>query len=612
MVSVENSGDLPASPAVSPPATSFSFHLGGQATGKALKHGRKALRRSTRAAAAAVAIEQAVVSKSTVVAVGVDKPGDCYHLDKGKLWGDPPAYYMVFCGSERKHINGPEKEHVGWVNITTGEAVNTVQPPQPVGFWGEHDADTQSQLRRSAGLDATSSTVYFGRVQLEPPEPWFEPEPEPEPEAVPVLCGWWTVDAPRFSKGKLSLEEAPRCSGSEGVPGPMMLQNTLSQQGANSFCVDEFRLADYMNGGKTRREEQLAAAATAAAAEAERVQAERIQREKTDAEAKAALAAQVAAEAEAEAVAEAEAMVAAEERQRQELTSESIYKRWLCFQPQPLPLHDNRPEALTFSKSNFRTAYLASEAPEGPWEVGGLISKILELYCERHHVHWAPDGKSFLKKLQKQAMEHAPDFSNGVGRTSVALNRLWTAHYRLRGKEFCSILNACLRLDDPMLSRSIAELARGINQMNVTAAGHSPPHHRCYRGGGFDESLVLPQGLRHRDWWTAGKMFRQPAFLATSPDASVANQFIVRSTELAKIRWVFIFHPQRACRHVNMVGQSHVPSEKEFLFSPFSVFTVYKVSWSESASNADPHVIELLVSCDNQSESEDLPLAPWS
>ena len=40
-----------------------------------------------------------------------------------------------------------------------------------------------------------------------------------------------------------------------------------------------------------------------------------------------------------------------------------------------------------------------------------------------------------------------------------------------------------------------------------------------------------------------------------------------------------------------------------------SVFTVLEVKWSAGPSIA--HRIDLLAACDNQLESEDLPLAPW-
>lgn len=59
-----------------------------------------------------------------------------------------------------------------------------------------------------------------------------------------------------------------------------------------------------------------------------------------------------------------------------------------------------------------------------------------------------------------------------------------------------------------------------------------------------------------------------------------------------------------------MIGLSHVPSENEYLFAPYSVFTVVKVKWT-TGKGGDPHIIELLASPDN-AEPDTLVLAPWS
>ena len=49
--------------------------------------------------------------------------------------------------------------------------------------------------------------------------------------------------------------------------------------------------------------------------------------------------------------------------------------------------------------------------------------------------------------------------------------------------------------------------------------------------------------------------------------------------------------------------------EAEYLFAPYSCFTVEEVTW---ASHPDePHRVALRASIDNRRESEDLPLCPW-
>ena len=67
------------------------------------------------------------------------------------------------------------------------------------------------------------------------------------------------------------------------------------------------------------------------------------------------------------------------------------------------------------------------------------------------------------------------------------------------------------------------------------------------------------------------------------------------------------------CHHVNLVTKRvpNLPDEQEYLFAPYSVFTVENASWN-AGTTADPHVIELMAAVDNKTEAEDLPLAPWS
>ena len=68
---------------------------------------------------------------------------------------------------------------------------------------------------------------------------------------------------------------------------------------------------------------------------------------------------------------------------------------------------------------------------------------------------------------------------------------------------------------------------------------------------------------------------------------------------------------ERKCVHVNLVKKTNVAGEEEYLFAPYSAFTVLSVRWNAGTAAA-PHEIELLAAVDNKAEREDLPLAPWS
>ena len=63
---------------------------------------------------------------------------------------------------------------------------------------------------------------------------------------------------------------------------------------------------------------------------------------------------------------------------------------------------------------------------------------------------------------------------------------------------------------------------------------------------------------------------------------------------------------------VNYVESSKFgDAEAEFLFAPYSAFTVVSVAPSAPNSYLAPHVITLAAAVDNRLEPEDLPLAPW-
>ena len=79
----------------------------------------------------------------------------------------------------------------------------------------------------------------------------------------------------------------------------------------------------------------------------------------------------------------------------------------------------------------------------------------------------------------------------------------------------------------------------------------------------------------------------------------------------SKVLWRVRIDPERRCLHVNLVEKSNVPGEEEYLFAPYSAFTVLSAKW-RAGTVAEPHVVELLAAVDNKAEPEDLPLAPWS
>ena len=161
----------------------------------------------------------------------------------------------------------------------------------------------------------------------------------------------------------------------------------------------------------------------------------------------------------------------------------------------------------------------------------------------------------------------------------------------------------------------------------MTSAGFEkhrnwPANNRTFRGGG------LP--LRHRSFFAPGVQYRAPAFVATSFDRSTAKGFAsqvsgdeqVPAGSSRALLWrsliaAFIrcsagavdvpFRPSMAVFARQLHRRRLVDEEREFLFAPFSAFTVL------SAGPGDDGVyqIELQVAHDNLSVPMNLPVAPW-
>jgi hypothetical protein len=197
-----------------------------------------------------------------------------------------------------------------------------------------------------------------------------------------------------------------------------------------------------------------------------------------------------------------------------------------------------------------------------------------------------------------------------------------------RGKEFCFIFSQAMRDDRASTARVCAVLARGLKKNLVDrdegvypelkdAGGQRVSAGECWRGGGFDDQF--------RPFFTAGKKYRVPGFLATSVKQSATNTFMgmAQAAGHPVVQWRIVFDPRgdpqgdnlpgHRCKHVNLLRVSHVPDELEFLFQAYSVFTVRDVQWSAvaPATMAQPHRITLVPASDNALELEDLPLAPW-
>jgi hypothetical protein len=103
--------------------------------------------------------------------------------------------------------------------------------------------------------------------------------------------------------------------------------------------------------------------------------------------------------------------------------------------------------------------------------------------------------------------------------------------------------------------------------------------------------------------------------LATSFSEAVAYAFLYNKYAEV-VKWIVEMDPRGRddpiykCKQVNFVDTNTL-GEEEFLFAPYSTFTVLEVCVPDRVTDADPVVVRLLAAVDNLREWEDLDLAPW-
>ena len=220
-----------------------------------------------------------------------------------------------------------------------------------------------------------------------------------------------------------------------------------------------------------------------------------------------------------------------------------------------------------------------------------------------------------MKKLQSDAFRNDEALQEDVG---AVAEYLWTSgktHAVVKKMEFCSILNAVIRADIAKEIEAAAVIFRAINSRRVNRGSggadhidHSYPEDgQTWRGGGFrQECKKFFKRIK-------GKKYRVPGFLATSNKRSVAAHFAFKATPCAmwciKFDEKGEFDPTFRVRHMTFVSKTLIKGEGEYLFAPYSVFTLISVKWSKDPES--PHRFTILAACDNKKEDENLPLAPW-
>ncbi len=237
---------------------------------------------------------------------------------------------------------------------------------------------------------------------------------------------------------------------------------------------------------------------------------------------------------------------------------------------------------------------MLKESPELQHELFSSMHSFITLMCVRHKQP-AAAGKDLFLRLQGESFENPKELLSEI---QVAATRIWTSTQKLQGGgvdksfnvEFCSLINRALRDDDPDVMPHLVVVVRAINALCIvrreTASLKFPPNSESHRGG------ALPP--QHHAFFTAGKKYRVPMYLATSFSEDKAYEFwcslqhavlaifshVVRYRQFAlgqvPVHWIVHFdargeHTLRyRCKNVNLVEKTvkGVEDEQEYLFVP--------------------------------------------
>lgn len=288
----------------------------------------------------------------------------------------------------------------------------------------------------------------------------------------------------------------------------------------------------------------------------------------------------------------------------------------------------------SFEQRFFLKAYSDTQVPTFASEVMEAVRKLIHGYAEQNKDTIKGDPRTlmidYFRKVQNNLFDIAGSAEFRDSPQALAV-RMWTTAERTAedrtGLELCGILNKALRDDDPKLMEHVCIFTRALNMQMVSRTKNFshvkwPSSNRTYRG------TALP--ICHRDFFTVGKTYRVPMYLATSADDDVAEEFMQRLAPPSAAQepahqeptmWIFHFDKEKRCKHVNFIDKTDgsASGENEFLFVPYSIFKVRKATWVDKPRVNDMerryHTIEIDVAPDNikgPMAKPDLPLAPWA
>ena len=135
----------------------------------------------------------------------------------------------------------------------------------------------------------------------------------------------------------------------------------------------------------------------------------------------------------------------------------------------------------------------------------------------------------------------------------------------------------------------------------------------------YDVAHISVDNIKSNYTDRIGQPIRIAGAFATSFDRAQADIFVQLAVDAQRPGVLFLvsLDPRGEtslhyrCKHVSLLTDGMVSSEKEFLFTPYSIFTVKNVTMNVG-SLQNPHVIEMIADIENHiGKAENQPLALW-
>jgi len=279
------------------------------------------------------------------------------------------------------------------------------------------------------------------------------------------------------------------------------------------------------------------------------------------------------------------------------------------------------------SPKGFEAIQIVKKA-NNPYDSFDVVVSVNRFVMELHKFDLPlPDAKTFWRALSAQhqqaydaemvsaAAANLPDDCQDLAKAEASAQIFWTSSVQVSfcndNREFCWLVNWAIRTDEIQLIKLLQPFCVSLNRYCIPRpAGLNPlptPPVTLYRGIG------VPDDHAHlRAFFTQGKVFKVDSFVASTPQVTVATDFLRKAVGSGRQPLMFVIDLQGGCTHVSCLQLSVHPHEIEWLFTIYAPFMVMNADWRDNPTAANPHTIQLMkIHHLNHKLPPNLALAPW-